>query len=61
MPTCARTSLRERGAEVAVTALTAALAAEVGVASTVIAPLVVWLVLGALRMGSGAFCEMRHA
>ena len=48
-----------RGAAVAVTALTASLAAALGVASTVVAPLVVWLVLSAVRIGTRAFCDVR--
>jgi len=48
-----------RSAAIAVTALTASLAAELGVASTVVGPLVVWLVLSALRIGTRAFCDIR--
>jgi hypothetical protein len=48
-----------RSAAVAVTALTGALAAELGVAGTVVAPLVVWLVLSAVRIGARAFCDVR--
>ena len=49
-----------RSAAIAVTALTGALAAELGVASTVVAPLVVWLVLSAVRIGVRAFCDVRR-
>jgi hypothetical protein len=52
--------LCSRSAALAITALTAALAAELGVASTVVGPLVVWLVLSAVRIGTRAFCDVRR-
>ena len=48
-----------RSAAIAVTALTASLAAELGVAATVASPMVVWLVLSAVRIGTRAFCACR--
>jgi hypothetical protein len=48
-----------RSAAIAVTALTTALAAHLGAASSVVAPLVVWLVLSAVRIGTRAFCDVR--
>ena len=51
--------LCSRSAAIAVTALTTALAAQLGVASTVAGPLVVWLVLSAVRVGTRAFCDLR--
>ena len=50
-------ALCRRSAALAVTALTTALAAELGVASTIAAPLVIWLVLSAVRMGTNVFCR----
>jgi len=52
--------LCSRSAAVAITALTAALASELGVASTIVGPLVVWLVLSAVRIGTRAFCDVRR-
>jgi len=52
--------LCSRGAALAVTALTASLAAELGVATTLVAPLIVWLVLSAVRIGTRAFCDVRQ-
>lgn len=51
--------LCSRGAAVAVTALTASLAGQLGVATTIVAPLIVWLVLSAVRIGTRAFCDVR--
>jgi hypothetical protein len=53
--------LCSRSAAVAVTALTASLAAHLGVATTVVGPLIVWLVLSAVRIGTRAFCDVRQA
>jgi hypothetical protein len=53
-------ALCSRGAAVAVTALTASLAAQLGVATPLIAPLIVWLVLSAVRIGTRAFCDVRQ-
>jgi hypothetical protein len=50
--------LCSRSAAIAITALTAALAAQLGVASTIAGPLVVWLVLSAVRIGTRAFCDV---
>ena len=50
-----------RSAAIAITTLTASLAAELGVGSTVVGPLVVWLVLSAVRIGTRAFCDVRQA
>jgi hypothetical protein len=52
--------LCSRGAALAVTALTASLAAQLGVATTVVAPLIVWLLLSAVRIGTRAFCDVRQ-
>jgi len=49
-----------RSAAIAITALTASLAARLGVASTVVGPMVVWLVLSAVRIGTRAFCDARR-
>jgi hypothetical protein len=51
--------LSSRSAAIAVTALTAALSAQLGVGATVVAPLAVWLVLSAMRIGTRAFCDVR--
>jgi hypothetical protein len=50
--------LCSRSAAIAIPALTAALAAQLGVASTIVGPLVVWLVLSAVRIGTRAFCDV---
>lgn len=51
--------LCSRSTAVAITALTASLAAHVGVAASIVGPLIVWLVLSAVRIGTRAFCDVR--
>jgi hypothetical protein len=51
--------LCSRGAALAVAALTASLSAQLGVATTLVSPLIVWLVLSAVRIGTRAFCDVR--
>lgn len=49
--------LREKGSSIAVAALSGAIGAKLGVASGVLAPMVIWILLVALRIGKNALCS----
>ncbi|HWP38102.1 MAG TPA: hypothetical protein VNL18_11170 [Gemmatimonadales bacterium] len=50
-------ALRKKSSTIAVSALSATIGAQIGVAAGVIAPLVIWLALVALRIGKEALCR----
>lgn len=50
-------ALRKKSSTIAVSALSATIGAQIGVAAGVITPLVIWLALVALRIGKEALCR----
>jgi hypothetical protein len=51
------TELRERSVPIAVASLSGAIGSYIGIAGGIIAPLVVWLLISASRIGVEAFCQ----